>query len=319
MRRMPTPAAAAAAAAAPAAQMSPAAAALHAATSVHNATGAGASASRAGGGVAPPIDWHVTTSEVRVRCEDGTVLRRVFGADAPVAMVAQMVREQGPAMAGPFVLRVPYPRREFGTEQEMATTLRAAGLAPRGSPPRPRRPLALQCPTPIDAVHHAHTRHPPRSRRTLSRPSSARGRGGGPLGDRPADAAAAAAAGRDARRRTAARRRGELRRDDRVRRARRAGVDGAERGAGCALAHAHRRRGAARARRARRAALLHLLLRPRQGRRHPLPPVWPRLPPRVHRAVAPRQAHLPALQEPRGPAAVVRVISDSLRQSRAIS
>mmetsp|Transcript_45002 Transcript_45002/g.146181 ORF Transcript_45002/g.146181 Transcript_45002/m.146181 type:complete len:420 (+) Transcript_45002:361-1620(+) len=163
------------------------------------------------------------------------------------------------------------------------------------------------------------TRHPPRSRRTLSRPSSARGRGGGPLGDRPADAAAAAAAGRDARRRTAARRRGELRRDDRVRRARRAGVDGAERGAGCALAHAHRRRGAARARRARRAALLHLLLRPRQGRRHPLPPVWPRLPPRVHRAVAPRQAHLPALQEPRGPAAVVRVISDSLRQSRAIS
>ncbi|EOD12926.1 hypothetical protein EMIHUDRAFT_213176 [Emiliania huxleyi CCMP1516] len=80
---------------------------------VRNATGAGASASGAGGVVSPPTDPHVTTSEVRVRCEDGTVLRRVFGADAPVAMVAQMVQEQRPAVAGPFVLR--------------------AGLAPRGT------------------------------------------------------------------------------------------------------------------------------------------------------------------------------------------
>jgi len=47
----------------------------------------------------------------------------------PLQMVANMVSEGRPPAAGPFVLRVPYPRREFGTATELSTTLREAGLA----------------------------------------------------------------------------------------------------------------------------------------------------------------------------------------------
>jgi len=104
---------------------------LQVATTLHQAlpiANAGGSSSAPG-----PVDTSCVTSEVRVRYEDGTVLRRIFGADAPLQLVADMVAETRPVEAGPFVLRVPYPRREYGTQAELAITLRGAGLAPRGT------------------------------------------------------------------------------------------------------------------------------------------------------------------------------------------
>jgi hypothetical protein len=84
-------------------------------------------------GASGPVDLDCTMSDLRVRCEDGAIVRRVFDADAPMSMVAAMVAELRPAGAGAFVLRVPFPRREFGTAAELGTSLRAAGLAPRGT------------------------------------------------------------------------------------------------------------------------------------------------------------------------------------------
>jgi len=180
----PDAATAAAAAAAAAAQMSPAAAALHAATSVRNATGAGASASGAGGVVSPPTDPHVTTSEVRVRCEDGTVLRRVFGADAPVAMVAQMVQEQRPAVAGPFVLRVPPPSLPVSPHLSPHLSL-SLPTYPHGTrthpplpPPHPNPPSAPK-PSPTQThppLPHRARGHPPPPHRRCRTPGASLGR-----------------------------------------------------------------------------------------------------------------------------------------------
>ena len=70
--------------------------------------------------------------QVRVRCEDGTVLRLTLRAADPLSLIASAVESQRPEDAGPFVLRVPFPSREYASAEELASTsVRAApGLPP---------------------------------------------------------------------------------------------------------------------------------------------------------------------------------------------
>ena len=51
----------------------------------------------------------------------------------PLAVVAALVSSRRPAEAGPFVLRIPFPRAEFATEEELSLSLSAVGLSPRGT------------------------------------------------------------------------------------------------------------------------------------------------------------------------------------------
>jgi uncharacterized protein YwbE len=60
--------------------------------------------------------------QVRVRCEDGTVLRLTLRAADPLSMIASAVEAQRPEGAGPFVLRVPFPSREYASVEELSTT-----------------------------------------------------------------------------------------------------------------------------------------------------------------------------------------------------
>jgi len=89
-------------------------------------------ASSSGGGAAAAAAEH-KTSELRIKCEDGTVLRQTIGADETVAAAFALVQANRDAADGPFVLVTPLPRREFGTEVELQTTLREAQLVPRGT------------------------------------------------------------------------------------------------------------------------------------------------------------------------------------------
>ena len=68
-----------------------------------------------------------------MRCEDGTVLRQTFAADETLAAAAALVAAQRDPSEGPFVLLTPLPRREFGNEEQLQTTLRDAQLVPRGA------------------------------------------------------------------------------------------------------------------------------------------------------------------------------------------
>ena len=83
---------------------------------------------------------HVCT-QVRVRCEDGTVMRLTLRAADPLSLVAEAVGAQRPADAGPFVLRVPFPRREYATPEELQTSIREA--VPDVD--RTQQPLAAPC------------------------------------------------------------------------------------------------------------------------------------------------------------------------------
>jgi uncharacterized protein YwbE len=60
--------------------------------------------------------------QVRVRCEDGTVLRLTLRAADPLSMIASAVEAQRPEGAGPFVLRVPFPSREYASVEELSST-----------------------------------------------------------------------------------------------------------------------------------------------------------------------------------------------------
>ena len=68
-----------------------------------------------------------------MRHDDGSVLRLSLRAASPLAHIAARVSESRAADAGPFVLRSPFPRREYASEADLATTVREAGLVPRGS------------------------------------------------------------------------------------------------------------------------------------------------------------------------------------------
>ena len=72
-------------------------------------------------------------SELQGRCRGGAVLRFTLGAREPLSRVAEIVSAQHANDAPPFALRVPFPRREFSTAEELATTVGAAGLVPRGT------------------------------------------------------------------------------------------------------------------------------------------------------------------------------------------
>ena len=60
--------------------------------------------------------------QVRVRCEDGTVLRLTLRAADPLSMIASAVEAQRPEGAGPFVLRVPFPSREYASAEDLSST-----------------------------------------------------------------------------------------------------------------------------------------------------------------------------------------------------
>uniref|UniRef100_A0A7S2H0V5 RING-type domain-containing protein n=2 Tax=Haptolina brevifila TaxID=156173 RepID=A0A7S2H0V5_9EUKA len=79
------------------------------------------------------VDSEDVVAEVRVRCEDGTVLRLTLRSMDPISRIADAVSAQRPAEAGPFVLRVPFPRSEYATAEELQTSVRRAGLVPRGA------------------------------------------------------------------------------------------------------------------------------------------------------------------------------------------
>jgi hypothetical protein len=68
--------------------------------------------------IAPDCPPH----QVRVRCEDGTVLRLTLRAADPLSMIASAVEAQRPEGAGPFVLRVPFPSREYASVEELSST-----------------------------------------------------------------------------------------------------------------------------------------------------------------------------------------------------
>ena len=115
-------------------------AAAAAASSGFTADGAAASSSAAAASssvAGPPggggDDDASGESELRIRFEDGTVLRRSYGASEPLSTVAALVASERGADAGPFALIVPAPRREYSTAAQLATTLRQAQLVPRGT------------------------------------------------------------------------------------------------------------------------------------------------------------------------------------------
>ena len=58
-----------------------------------------------------------------MRCEDGTVLRLTLRAADPLSMIASAVEAQRPEGAGPFVLRVPFPSREYASVEELSTSV----------------------------------------------------------------------------------------------------------------------------------------------------------------------------------------------------
>ncbi|KAL3923484.1 MAG: hypothetical protein SGPRY_004203 [Prymnesium sp.] len=72
-------------------------------------------------------------SELRVRTTTGAVLRLQLDANETLATVASLVAQGRSEEEGSFVLRVPFPRREYATPEELQTSLRAAQLVPRGT------------------------------------------------------------------------------------------------------------------------------------------------------------------------------------------
>lgn len=60
-------------------------------------------------------------------------MRLTLRAADPLSLIAEAVGAQRPADAGPFVLRVPFPRREYATPEELQTSIREAALVPRGA------------------------------------------------------------------------------------------------------------------------------------------------------------------------------------------
>jgi len=61
------------------------------------------------------------------------VMRLTLDASAPLSAVAAIVAEGRAEGEGGFVLRVPFPRREYASAEELQTSLRAARLVPRGT------------------------------------------------------------------------------------------------------------------------------------------------------------------------------------------
>ena len=91
------------------------------------ATGSGAGSSSAEAGqssAAAAQHAEHQHSELRVRCEDGTVLRHTFGADEPLAAAAALVAARRAEEDGPFSLLTPFPRREYSSAAQLQTTLR---------------------------------------------------------------------------------------------------------------------------------------------------------------------------------------------------
>ena len=81
----------------------------------------------------PGADPAIGEAELRVRCPDGQVLRLTLDATEPLASVAAIVAEGRSEQDGPFSLRVPFPRREYASQEALQTTLQAAKLVPRGT------------------------------------------------------------------------------------------------------------------------------------------------------------------------------------------
>ena len=90
--------------------------------------GAGSSSSEAGPSSSSSAAAQHTAqhqhSELRVRCEDGTVLRHTFGADEPLAAAAALVAARRAEEDGPFSLLTPFPRCEYSSAAQLQTTLR---------------------------------------------------------------------------------------------------------------------------------------------------------------------------------------------------
>ncbi len=72
-------------------------------------------------------------SQLQLRLDDGTTYRDTMAASTSLAEVASLVSELRLPNTSPFVLRIPYPRREFHDPAELAAaSLASAGLTPRG-------------------------------------------------------------------------------------------------------------------------------------------------------------------------------------------
>ena len=110
------------------AAVAPPAAPAAPATGAAAGSGAGSSSAEAGpSSSAAAAAQHAAQhqhSELRVRCEDGTVLRHTFGADEPLAAAAALVAARRAEEDGPFSLLTPFPRCEYSSAAQLQTTLR---------------------------------------------------------------------------------------------------------------------------------------------------------------------------------------------------